>query len=174
MDLHRILSEFKNESDFEDYLIELRWHNGVECPKCACKRISRKQKERRFICNGCNRSFSIRSGTVFHSSKLPLSKWFLAISMVIHAKKGLSSLQLARTISVDKDTAWYMQKRLRQAMWQDFTLKGLVEVDETYVGGSLVNKHYYKKKKNPTYYKTGMMHKTPVLGMVQREGNRPC
>lgn len=170
MNLSRILLEFKNEEDFENYLIDLRWRQGVECPKCSSRRVSRKRKEKRFICNGCNRSFSIRSGTVFHSSKLPLSKWFLAISLVIHAKKGLSSLQLARTISVNKDTAWYMQKRLREAMWEDFTLKGLIEVDETYVGGSLRNKHYHTKKKNPSYFGSGMMHKTPVLGMVQRQG----
>jgi transposase-like protein len=104
---------------------------------------------------------------MFHSTKLPLSKWFLAISVILSAKKGISSLQLARTIDVNKNTAWYMQKRIRESMKTDILLDGIIETDETYIGGALGNmKLTEKKRRNP--YKSGMGHKTPVLGMYER------
>jgi transposase-like protein len=95
-------------------------------------------------------------------------KWLQAVSIISSAKKGVSSLQLARTIGVNKNTAWYMQKRLRHAMSEDPTLiLGLVEIDETYIGGALANMSREKKKKrNP--YRSGMIHKTPVLGIIER------
>ncbi len=90
--------------------------------------------------------------------------------LILHAKKGISSLQLSRDIGVNKNTAWYLQKRIRQAMNEDdIILGGVIETDESYVGGSLSNKHYYKKQ-GLKYDKSGMEHKTAVLGMVQRKG----
>jgi transposase-like protein len=106
-----------------------------------------------------------------HASKLPLPKWFAAIFLIVNAKKGLSSLQLARDIDVNKNTAWYMQKRIREAMsgTDNDLLKGIVEVDESYVGGSMTNMHQsYKKELG--IYPGGMEHKAPILGMMQREG----
>ena len=106
-----------------------------------------------------------------HASKLPLPKWSAAIFLIVNAKKGLSSLQLARDIDVNKNTAWYMQKRIRESMSgsDGGLLKGIVEVDESYVGGSMTNMHKsYKKELG--IYPGGMEHKTPVLGMMQREG----
>ncbi|OBQ52759.1 hypothetical protein VQ01_12450 [Tamlana sp. s12] len=84
-----------------------------------------------------------------HASKLPLPKWFAAIFLIVNAKKGISSLQLARDINVNKNTAWYMQKRIREAMYSDSDdlLNGIVEVDESYVGGSMTNmRKSYKKE----------------------------
>jgi len=107
-----------------------------------------------------------------HSSKLPLPKWFAAIFLIVNAKKGISSLQLARDLDVNKNTAWYLQKRIREAMSSGSggLLRGIVEVDESYVGGSMTNMH--KSYKNELgIYPGGMQHKKPVLGMMQREGN---
>lgn len=106
-----------------------------------------------------------------HASKLPLPKWFAAIFLIVNAKKGISSLQLARDINVNKNTAWFMQKRIREAMsGSDGLLKGIVEVDESYVGGSMTNmRKSYKKELG--IYPGGMQHKKPVLGMMQREGS---
>jgi hypothetical protein len=104
------------------------------------------------------------------ATKLPLPKWFMAMGLILNAKKGISSLQLARDLGVNKNTAWYLQQRIRKAMDENDTLlKGVVEADETYVGGSLVNKHQ-KEKQSKQYDTCGMMHKTPVLGMLQRKG----
>jgi transposase-like protein len=110
-------------------------------------------------------------GTIFESTKLPITKWFFAIHLIINAKKGISSLQLARDLHINKNTAWFLQKRIRQAMKdEDCTLNGIIEIDETYVGGSISNKHYYTKLKSGKYHKTGMEHMVPVLGMIQRKG----
>jgi transposase-like protein len=103
-------------------------------------------------------------------TKLPLPKWFLAMNLILNAKKGISSLQLSRDIGVNKNTAWFLQKRIREAMDEgNHILKGIVETDESYVGGSLVNKHE-KYKQLKQYNKSGMEHKTPVLGMLERKG----
>ena len=104
------------------------------------------------------------------ATKLPLPKWFAAICLILNAKKGISSLQLSRDLGVNKNTAWFLQKRIRQAMDEDDQiLKGVIEADESYVGGSLVHKHQ-KLKQERNYYKTGMEHKTPILGMLERKG----
>lgn len=170
MDVHSIFTKFKSEKSCHDYIISKRWSSGVSCPFCNAKKVYRRNTEQRFKCSSCHRSFSVYHGTIFHASRLPLSKWFLAISIILSAKKGVSSLQLARVIGVNKNTAWYIQMRLRRAMQEDLTLKGLIEIDEAYMGGKLSNKHFYKKKKKK-YHKSGMVHMTPVLGMLQRKGN---
>jgi transposase-like protein len=110
-------------------------------------------------------------GTLFESTKLPITKWFFAIHLITNAKKGISSLQLARDLHVNKNTAWFLQKRIRQAMKdEDCILSGIIEIDETYVGGSISNKNYFTKLKSGKYHKTGMEHMVPVLGMIQRKG----
>ena len=92
--------------------------------------------EMRHHCNNCKTSFSVTVGTIFHHTHLPLQKWFLALSLILNAKKGISSRQLARDIEVTKDTAWLMQMRIRDAMIeQGELLSGIVEMDETYIGG---------------------------------------
>jgi transposase-like protein len=89
----------------------------------------------------------------------------------LSAKKGISSLQLSRDLHVNKNTAWYLQKRIRKAMQDnDHILKGIVEIDETYVGGSLSNQHYYTKLESGKYHGAGMEHMVPVLGMIARKG----
>ena len=171
MDLFKVYRSFKTESDCHRYLASIRWSDKVECVYCQKKRVYSRSSCNGYKCSNCNKSFTVTTGTLFHSSKLPLLKWFLAISQILAAKKGISSLQLSRTISVNKNTAWYMQHRIRKAMKTDVLLKGLVEVDETYIGGALVNMHKnQKQKRNP--YKSGMVHKIPVLGMVERDSGK--
>lgn len=167
MNIHEIYSTFKSERDCHDFLIKIRWPEQVVCPHCKSTSVYRRKYELGFKCNECNSSFSVTAGTMFHSSKLPLSKWFLAISVILSAKKGISSLQLARTVNVNKNTAWYIQSRIREAMQTDVLLSGIVEADETFIGGALGNMKPEKKQiRNP--YKSGMGHKFPVLGMYER------
>ena len=169
MDLHTLHTKFKTEQDCHNFLQSIRWSNGAECTFCNSKKVYKRKTSYRLKCRNCNKSFSVTSGTIFHSSRIPLMKWFLAIVVISNAKKGISSLQLARTINVNKNTSWYLQHRLRKAMKEDYLLKGLIEVDETYIGGKLGNMSYaYKQKRNP--HKSGMVHMSPVLGILQRNG----
>lgn len=171
MNLFEVYRDFKSERDCHDYLINIRWPDQVACVYCQSIKVYRRSFENGFKCGCCNKSFTVTAGTIFHASKLPLMKWFLAIVQILSAKKGISSLQLSRTIDVNKNTAWLMQKRIRNAMSLDLLLSGIVEVDETYVGGALGNMKRSKKlKRNP--YKSGMIHKIPVLGMVERESGK--
>lgn len=172
MEIVETLTKYKSQRKCISYLEEKRWGNTPVCPYCSSNRSSNRLGEYRHKCHNCGKSYSVLVGTIFESTKLPLPKWFAAICIIVNAKKGVSSLQLSRDIGVNKNTAWYLQKRIRQAMQEnDFVLKGIVEIDETYVGGSLSNKHYYTKLESGKYHKSGMEHKVPVLGMIEREGN---
>jgi transposase-like protein len=171
MELIKMLEKYNTKSKCISYLEGHRWKNHAICPYCNSIKSSKKPKEFRHKCHTCGKSYSVTVGTIFESTKLPLSKWFAAICLILNAKKGISSLQLSRDIGVNKNTAWYLQKRIRKAMQDnDFILKGLVEIDETYVGGSLSNKNYFTKLESGKYHKSGMEHKVPVLGMIEREG----
>lgn len=168
MDLIEIYQSFKSEKDCHDYLINLRWPNGIECVYCKSEEVYRRSYGNGLKCRCCNKSFTVTVNTIFHATKLPLSKWFFVIAQILAAKKGISSLQLSRTVKVNKNTAWYMQMRIRSAMRSDVILRGIVEIDETYVGGALNNmSERQKDKRNP--FRTGMVHKTPVLGMTERD-----
>lgn len=171
MDLMEIYKTFDNESDCHRYLASIRWPERPKCVYCENEKVYSRSGDKGYKCSCCNKSFTVTTGTLLHSSKLPLLKWFIAIAQILAAKKGISSLQLSRTITVNKNTAWYMQYRIRRAMKTDVLLKGLVEVDETYVGGALENMHKDQKQlRNP--YRSGMVHKVPVLGMVERASGK--
>jgi transposase-like protein len=171
MNLIKITEKFNTQGKCIAYLEEQRWFKVPVCPYCNSQRSSRKTQEFRHTCHNCKRSFSVLIGTIFESTKLPVTKWFMAICLILNAKKGISSLQLARDLQVNKNTAWFLQRRIRQAMKDDdCILRGIVEIDETYVGGSLSNKNYFEKLKSGKYYKSGMEHMVPVLGLIQRKG----
>ena len=165
-----MVNQFSTKRRCISFLEKNRWDNKPICPYCGSSRCTRKTKEYRYTCHVCKRSYSVLVGTIFEATKIPITKWFVAISLILNAKKGLSSLQLARDIKVNRNTAWYLQRRIRKAMQEnDMILSGVVEIDETYVGGSLMNKEYITKVK-AGYHKTGMEHKTPVLGMMEKDG----
>jgi len=171
MELIKISEKLNTQAKCMAYLEHHRWPDMPICPYCNSNKSSRKTQEFRHTCHNCKRSFSVLVGTLFESTKLPITKWFFAIHLITNAKKGISSLQLARDLHVNKNTAWFLQKRIRQAMKdEDCILSGMVEIDETYVGGSISNKNYFTKLKSGKYHKTGMEHMVPVLGMIQRKG----
>lgn len=130
-------------------------------------------KQLRHHCNGCRKSFSVTVGTIFHDTRLPLQKWFLAISLILNAKKGISARQLARDLEVNKNTAWSMGMRIRDGMKQDTSLlSGIVEMDETYVGGKPRKKGKKDDDDNFPPNKRGRgTNKQPIVGMVERTGN---
>lgn len=171
MELTEIYKRFNTQKKCISYLEEKRWGSKPVCPYCASNKHSARKNENRYNCNSCKRSYSVLVGTIFESTKLPLTKWFMALVLILNAKKGISSLQLGRDLGVNRKTAWYLQKRIRYAMKNDdLILSGIVEVDETYIGGSLIKMQKKKKQNNDKFHKAGMEHKLPVLGMVQRNG----
>lgn len=171
MELIKMVEKYNTKGKCIDYLEKQRWSDLPVCPYCSSTRSSKKTQEYRHTCHNCGRSYSVLVGTIFESTKLPITKWFVAICLILNAKKGISSLQLARDLNVNKNTAWYLQKRIRQAMQDNnCILNGIVEIDETYVGGSLSNKHHFTKLESGKYHKSGMEHMIPVLGMIEREG----
>jgi len=163
VDVYKI---FPNEKDCLDYLEKVRWKGKPTCPYCRSRACTPLRKENRYHCNTCNTSYSVTVRTIFHKTKLPLQKWFLAICLILNSKKGISARQLARDISVNKDTAWYMAMRIRRAMIeQRDLLLGIVEMDETYIGGKP------RRGSGGGTNKRGRgTKKTPVVGMVERGG----
>src|SRR3954453_23730721 len=137
MDLVKLIEDFGSEDKCREFLEHLRWPDGVRCPRCDSEKISRIIKRNQFDCDSCRYQFSVTAGTLFHDSHLPLWKWFLAIYMMVESRKSISANQLKRTLSVSYKTAWYLAHRIREAMGDDDQplLRGIIEVDETYVGG---------------------------------------
>ena len=132
MNIIQVYKRFPTHADCIAHLENVRWNNEPTCPYCQSKNSTSLPKERRHHCNNCNTSYSVTVGTIFHKTKLDLQKWFLAISIILNAKKGIASRQLARDLEVNKDTAWYLQMRVRRAMLRDSALlTGIVEADET-------------------------------------------
>lgn len=165
-----VTARFSTQEACAGQLGSVRWPDVPVCTHFGSRRAHNKKSSHRHLCRDCNRSFSVRAGTVMHASKLPLPKRFAAIFLIVNAKKGISPLQLARDIDDNKNTAWYMQKRIREAMsGPDGMLKGIVEADESHIRGSMANMHS-SHKKGPGIYPGGMEHKKPVPGMKQREG----
>ena len=167
MNLIDVNKEFATDSQCLAYLEQFRWPTGVRCTECGTARISRitrrtESKNKRtklYQCLTCKAQFSATSGTLFNDSHLPLNKWFLAITLICNAKKGLSARQMQRDLDVTYRTAWYLCHRIRKAMEEGELPKmtGVVEADETYVGGK-----YDKRRKR------GPWEKQPVMGIVQR------
>lgn len=132
MNLERLYRSFPKQQDCITYLEKVRWKNIPTCPYCRSTKQTPMKKGNRYHCNTCNTSYSVMVGTIFENTKLDFQKWFLAISLVINAKKRISSRQLAQEINVTKDTAWYMIERIRKTMIEyGELLDRIIEVSET-------------------------------------------
>lgn len=136
MNIIQIFNRFPDQAACIDHLEQVRWQGVPTCPYCGSQHSSVSARKHRWHCNTCNRGYSVTVGTIFHHTHLPLQKWFLAVSLVLNAKKGLSALQLSRDLEVNKNTAWRIAMKIREAMIsKGELLTGLVEMDEAYVGG---------------------------------------
>jgi len=146
------------------------WSDGVTCPSCKAKENITTRKGGFYRCNPCQLDFTIRTGTIFERSHIPLHKWLYAMYLLATARKGISSLQLAKEIGVTQKSAWFMLHRLREACGGPklTKLRGIVELDECFIGGKERNKHEHKKLKAGR----GSVGKTAVLGMRERGTGR--
>lgn len=170
--LLNLLTYFKDEQVCLDYLETIRWNGSLECvyKDCDGKNIYRCAN-RKLKCDKCRRIYSIKVGTIFEGSKLPLQKWYAGIYLITAHKKGISSLQLSRDLSITQKSAWFLLHRVRYALGLKLTdekLKGIIEADETFIGGKEENKHKHKRTKGTQG--RSVKTKSAVAGLVQRGG----
>lgn len=181
MNLIETMKQFPNHESCIRHLEKIRWANGASCPHCGSLRVNRKldgDRVGRWACKEkeCRASFNVLAGTFLQGTKIKLEKWFLAINLIMNAKKSLSSYQLSRDLDLNQKTAWYMQQRIRSEMMRKegkALLQGIIEADETYVGGKPRKKNKRDDDDNdaPKNKRGRGTQKTPVIGAVERGGN---
>jgi transposase-like protein len=162
---------YLNEDAAREYLEQKRWPNGTVCPHCGAigaYKLQGKAGSKRPVrqgvwkCKACRKQFTVKVGTIFEDSHIPLYQWLSAIQFLCASKKGMSAHQLHRMLNITYKSAWFMAHRIRYAMTQPPVidkLQGIVEADETYIGG----KHHGKRGR-------GSENKTPVFALVERDG----
>ncbi len=184
--LSTMAKQFSDEEEAYKYVEKTRWANGVVCPHCGSidrayylepqngtrtTRTGRKTYRRVWKCAECHEQFSALVGTIFEDSKIPLSKWLLAVLEISADKNGVSSMELSRKLGITQKSAWFMAHRIRYAQ-NGFPLsemlKGTVEVDETYIGGKARNMH--RARREQVIQGRGTVGKVPVFSMVERGG----
>ena len=171
MDLIRIFQRFPTEEACIQHLERVRWGDEPTCPHCESSHIGRKADGiGRWNCHACHASFTVTSGTIFSGTRTELPKWFLAISLVINAKKSLSSPQLGRDLDIPQKTAYRMLMKIRSAMIGDGELMtGIVEADEAYIGGK-PRKRNKRDDDEPKAPRGRATRKLPIIGVVERGG----
>lgn len=173
MNLRDLARNFDSENAAREFIEKMRWPQGAVCPHCGVEgesyRLTAKPDSKHPVrpgvwkCGGCRKQFTVKVGTIFEDSHIPLSVWLKAIHLLCSSKKGMSAHQLHRMLGVTYKSAWFMAHRIRYAMSQEplsSKLKGTVEVDETYIGGKA-----RVGKNGPRY-----ANKAPVVALVERGG----
>lgn len=156
-------NRFSNEQACLDYLEKIRWGDIRLCPHCSSEKTYKFSSGKLFKCGTCRKQFTVRIGTIFGDSKIPLQKWFLIIYLATSLKKGISSIQVHKYAGVTQKTAWFMLQRIRYAIENNTyenKLSNDSEIDETYIGG---NRRGSKRGR-------GAEHKTSVIGIAERQG----
>ncbi len=173
MNIIQVLERYPTQQACINHLESIRFGDSPYCPHCNSNHVARKNdgnRVGRWNCHECHRSFNVLAGTIFQGTRVPLRKWFAAIAIMLNAKKSVSSPQLARDLDLTQPTAWYMQQRIRRAMLAEqdqLILQGIIEADETYIGGKPRKPN---NRDDDTPGGQGVTDKTPVIGAVERGG----
>jgi transposase-like protein len=164
----KLFELFPDEPTARKYLEGRLWPNGVTCPQCKSKERITIRKDGFYRCNADKLDFTVRTGTIFERSHVPLHKWLYAMYLLVTARKGISSMQLGKEIGITQKSAWFVLHRLREACGTKLEmLKGTVEVDETFFGGEENNRHMYDRIHKPRE----RSEKVAVIGIRERGGN---
>lgn len=177
--LLQLLDYFKEESTCIEYYEQIRWGNDPACPHCNNENPYKTKRGYRCREKECKKDFTVKVGTIFENSKIPLRTWFAAIFLATNHKKGISSVQLASDLGITQKTAWFVLHRIREMLKEKspkmLGATNMVEIDEAYIGGKEKNKHYKKQrsKVNPSLNNDGthFQPKRMVVGFIERGGD---
>jgi transposase-like protein len=170
--LQEAIIHFANFDNCKAFMVDLRWpHGAVKCPRCGSEKITWLAKPRVWKCYGKHESptFSLKTGTIFEESAIPLEKWLPAVWLLVTCKNGISSYEVARDLGISQKSAWHLMHRIRFALHAgsfDKMLSGHVEADETFIGGKARNMHVAQRQRRITG--TGTKDKVPVMGILER------
>lgn len=177
--LQQAMVYFSDPDRAFQYAVELRWPDGkVTCPRCGSDKHSFVSTRKIWFCKGCKKQFTVKVGTIFEDSPLGMEKWMAAFWMITNAKNGVSSYEIHRALGVTQKSAWFMLHRIREALKSDTSIQfggtsgGIVEMDETFVGGKVKNMHKSKRPRGPRISgkPVGSTAKAIVVGMLERPG----
>ena len=163
----QLFAMFPDQETARTYLESRLWPKGCRCPVCGMGDRITERAGGYYRCNQCAEDFTVRTGTIFERSHVPLHKWLYAMYLLVTARKGISSMQLSKEIGITQKSAWFVLQRIREACGPKLeALRGIVEVDETFIGGKEANRHESKRKR----LGRGAVGKAAVLGMRERGG----
>ena len=173
--LQQAIAYFSDPDRAFEYAVRFRWPDGIYCPRCGAQKFSFIKTRKLWYCYACKKQFTVKVKTIFEDSALGLDKWMTAIWMLSNCKNGISSYEVASSLGITQKSAWFMLQRIRKAM-KDKTFGGgkigggpgsELEVDETFIGGKVVNMH--KDKRIKAEGRGPHMNKTIVMGILERD-----
>lgn len=171
--LQAAIRYFKDEQTCIDTIAALRWPDGPVCPKCGHNEHYYLATQKRWKCKKCAKQFSVKLGTIFEDSPVPLEKWLIALWMLVNCRNGISSYEVGRALGITQKSAWFVLHRLRLALQTKSLVKlggrgSEVEVDETFIGGKARNMH--PRVHHRRIVQGGPHDKTVVMGILERGG----